>query len=143
MARAPAPDELSSDQRTFLLYGPDDRCGHAFNTEAEVEAAWQRHRETLLAACPAGRRAWGWRIFDRPEIRWVDYQHERAINWRAGVLSAAERIELEAMWYRDFTRSQDLSAIPYELRRRWKMERRQQNRKERPPGTIAEEAESA
>jgi hypothetical protein len=126
------PDELTSDQRTFLLYGPDDRVEHAFDTESQVEAAWQRHRDVLLACCQPGRRPWGWRVFDRPEIRWVDYEHEQALNWRAGnVLTPEEKIQVETMWREDFERGRDLKSVPRELVRQWKKAQRQQ--KEKPP----------
>ena len=137
MARAVAPDELSSDQRTFLLYGPDDRCGDAFDTEEQVEAAWQRHRERILADYAVGRRPWAWRIFDRPEIPWKGYDRERAINWRAGVLGTEERIELERQWRRDFEAGRDLKFIPAELLKAWKAELRPQHQKEEPRAEAA------
>lgn len=141
----PAPDKLGSDQRTFLLYGPDDRCGDAFNTEAEVEAAWQRYREALLACCPPGRRPWGWRIFDElgARVPWKGYDRERSGLWRAGVLSLEETATVERQWRLDFVRAQNLDEarkrahfawadIPRELVRRWK-----QSKKE-PSNAIAE-----
>lgn len=135
---AQTPDKLSSDQRTFLLYGPDDRCGHAFDTEEAVLAAWEKHKEHLLADYAVGRRPWAWRAIDFPELPWRGYDRERAINWRAGVLGTAERIELEAQWRQDFARGRDLKFIPRELIRRWK-----QSAKEKPPGAAIAEGQSA
>jgi hypothetical protein len=136
--------KLSSDQRTFLLYGPRDAYDDAFADEAAVLAAWEKHREELLAACPRGRRPWGWRAIDHPEIVWKGYDRERSGLWRAGVLGAEERIELEAEWRRDFDRGQK-SDVPVELVRRWKAERRQQKlsrlNKEKAPSAIAEGAQ--
>jgi hypothetical protein len=54
--RRPRRGELSSAQREFLLYGPDSRCEGAFANDEEAIAAWERHREKLLACCPIGRR---------------------------------------------------------------------------------------
>jgi len=119
--------KLSGRQREFLLWGPDDRCGDAFADEAEVEAAWQRHREELLAACAPGRRCWGWRIFDPSgsKLAWKGYDRERSGLWRAGVLGAEERIQLERQWRKDFERGLP-SDVPRELVKKWKAERRQQ-----------------
>jgi hypothetical protein len=122
MARAIAPDELSSDQRTFLLYGPRDAYDGAFADESAVLAAWEKHREHLLADYAIGRRPWAWAAIDRPELPWRGYDRERSILWRAGVLSPAERIELEAQWLRDFEAKRDLkwADIPVELVRQWR-----------------------
>lgn len=139
----PDPDKLSSDQRTFLLYGPDDRCGDAFDTEEEVRAAWEAHKEHLLADYAIGRRPWAWRVFDRPEVPWKGYDRERAINWRAGVLSPEERIAVEREWREDFLRGRDLKSIPRELVRKWRAERRQQSSKKEPSNAIAGGLESA
>jgi len=137
MASAIAPGELSGRQREFLCWGPRDAFDDAFTDEAEVHAAWEQHREALLASCPPGRRPWGWRIFDRPEIRWRGYDFERAINWRANVLSLEERATLERQWRGDFFRGRDLKSadVPRELVRRWKAELRR--RKEEPAAATA------
>jgi hypothetical protein len=154
------PDQLTSHQREFLLYGPDDRCGDAFNTEAEVEAAWQRHRDALLACCPPGRRPWGWRIFDAPHVAWRGYDRELSINWAANVLTPEEKAQLERQWHKDFEKAHSptfsfclgpdhflkgeaakrahlaWADVPLELVRQWK--------KEKPPSAaIAEGLESA
>jgi hypothetical protein len=140
--RVIAPDELSSDQRTFLLYGPDDRCGDAFDSEDEVRAAWEKHKEHLLADYAIGRRPWAWRALDYPHLRWRGFDREQADLWRAGVLGIAERIALEAMWREDFERGRDLKSVPRELVRQWKKAQRQQ--KEKPPSkVITEGLESA
>lgn len=122
-------DKLSSDQRTFLLYGPDDRCGDAFDTEGQVEAAWEKHKERILADYAVGRRPWAWRVFDRPDLPWKGYDRERAINWRAAnVLTPEEKVQLEAQWRKDFEVGRDLKSadIPTELVKEWTAERRQQ-----------------
>ena len=100
--------------------GVDD----AFPDESAVLAAWEKHREHLLAACPPGRRCWGWRIFDHTgsKLPWKGYDRERAINWRAGVLGAEEKTTLEAQWRRDFEAGRDLkwADVPRELVRQWR-----------------------
>src|SRR5262245_3970181 len=99
---------LSSDQRIFLLYGPRDSYDDAFPDESAVLAAWEKHREALLADYAVGRRPWAWRTIDHPHLRWRGFDFERIDLWRApGVLGADERIELERMWRRDFERGRD------------------------------------
>jgi hypothetical protein len=126
MARAIAPGELNSNQRTFLLYGPRDPFDDAFPDEAAVIAAWEKHREQLLADYAVGRRPWTWRALDHPDLRWRGFDRERSSLWRAGVLSAVERIQLEAQWREDFERGRDLTwaDVPRELVKQWKAERR-------------------
>jgi hypothetical protein len=130
-----APDELTSHEREFLLWGPDDRVGDAFDTEEQVFAAWQRHREPLLASCPPGRRPWGWRIFDCPWVPWHGYAKERATNWRANVLGIDEKLALEIEWQRDLARGRESDA-PHELRRQYRS-------KKEPRSEIAQGQQSA
>jgi hypothetical protein len=142
----PAPDKLSSDQRTFLLYGPDNRCEGAFDTEEAVRTAWEKHKERLLADYAVARRPWAWRVFDRPELPWKGYDRERAINWRAAnVLTPEEKVQLEAMWRKYFEagRNPKSADTPRELIRKWRAERRQQSKKEEPSNAIVERPQSA
>jgi hypothetical protein len=133
-----APDKLTPDQRNFLLYGPRDAYDPAFDTEEQVHAAWEKHRELLLADYAIGRRPWAWRAVDRPELPWKGFDRERSTLWRAGALGEAERAELERQWRKDFEAGRDLkwADVPYELVKQWMAERRHQ--KEEPLNVTTE-----
>jgi hypothetical protein len=107
-----------------------------------VRAAWEKHRELLLADYAIGRRPWAWRAIDRPELPWRGYDRERSINWRAGVLSETERAELERQWRKDFEAGRDVkwADIPVELVRKWRVEHRS---KKEPCSEIAQGHQSA
>jgi hypothetical protein len=144
--------KLSSAQEWFLRFGPKDAYDSAFSSEEAVIAAWAQHRERILADYTIGRRPWAWRVLDPSgsKLRWRGYDHERADLWRAGILGAAERIELERQWRKDFEKAHspafsfcsgpnsflngeaakrahfEWADVPQELVRRWTAERRQQ-----------------
>jgi hypothetical protein len=123
-----------------------------FETREELQAAWTRGRDRVMALFgTAGRRPMGWWEFDRPKLRYC-FERERSILYRAGVLGADEKAKLEAEWRRDFERAQDpnfshclgqgrflrgeearkahyrWADIPRELLRQWKAERRRRTR---------------
>jgi len=139
MASAIASGELTSAQREFLCYGPKDAYDDAFPDESAVLAAWEAHKEHLLADYAVGRRPWGWRAIDFPQIPWRGYDRERSINWRAGVLGVEEKTTLERQWREDFEAGRDLkwADIPRELVRQWRAERRRQHQKEEPRAEAA------
>jgi hypothetical protein len=59
------------EQRAFLMDGPrpTPRALVLLGGAAHLLVQWRRHREEMLAACPAGRRPWGfWAIEKRFKI---------------------------------------------------------------------------
>jgi hypothetical protein len=123
-APARAPDELTIEQENFLRYGPCDGCDDAFPDEEAVLEAWQAHRERILAQYHFARRPWGWRAIDHPRLRWKGLEQERAILWRADMLTVEERTTLERQWRKDFDRGLDLKQIPRELVRQWRQQKK-------------------
>jgi hypothetical protein len=140
----PDPGELSGRQREFLCYGPRDSYDDAFTDESAVLAAWEQHRQTLLAGYAIGRRPWAWRAIDRPELPWRGYDRERSGLWRAGALGAAEKTTLERQWRKDFEAGRDLkwADVPRELIRKWRAERRHKKEEPEAESTAASSAQS-
>jgi hypothetical protein len=146
---------LTDAQRNFLLYGPLDGRLEGFNSEEEVIAAWERHREELLAQRSApGRRPWGWRAIDEPDVPWRGYDRERAINWRSGKLGAQEMATLEAEWHKAFERAQKLDAaaakahlewadVPHELIKRWTRQRSRKKEELRATAVTAQSSDQS
>jgi hypothetical protein len=133
-----APDKLTDAQENFLRYGPKDAYDSAFSDGAEVLTAWAQHRDRILRDYQNGRRPWGWRAIDRPRLPWKGFDRERSGLWRAGVLTEAERTQLETHWRKAFEQAQDLDEaaskahfawadIPRELILRWTAERRRRS----------------
>jgi hypothetical protein len=126
-----------------LLYGPDN-TGSQFATREELRAAWLAHRTECMALwTQIGRRCLGWWEFECPPGLKFDYDRERSDLWRAGILSADERAELELEWHQAFEwahsqgfdairrrRHFDWADIPRELRKRWRAQRRRSARGE-------------
>ena len=59
---------LSDDLKSLLLHGP--HASHKkdllrWGGAAHVLVQYRRHREEILALCPAGRRCWGFWILER------------------------------------------------------------------------------
>src|SRR5262249_46849661 len=121
-----ATGSLSPAAAMELWLGPNPAVGSYFDSREALEQAWKTHRNEIMAQWGShGRRPAAYYEFewdgDRPS-----YDRERSVLWRAGVLSAMERIELETQWKQDFAQGRDpkWSDIPRELLRRWKAERR-------------------
>lgn len=152
---------LPAQQEMFLLYGPRDAYDDAFADENEVVAAWEQHRERILESHQPGRRPWAWRAIDRPDLPWRGYARERSGLWRAGILSIAERAEVEAEWRAEFAKAQRpgfmhvlgqgriltgaaartahyrAMDIPNELLREWRV-RHRRPQKEQPRNEVAQ-----
>ena len=84
-----------------------------------------------------GHRPAAWWEFDKPPGLKFDAEHEQSILWRAGILGAEERRDVEREWRREFehgfSRSYDAKRrrehfrwadIPRELLALWLAERR-------------------
>jgi hypothetical protein len=113
-------------------------------------AAWAAGRAVVMRLWGShGRRPQGYYEFEFKDPR-PAYAVERSTLWRvSGVLSEAERAELESEWRREFDAAKGKGArerredyehhdIPAELIERWKSERRRERRA--PPMAEAEEA---
>jgi len=83
-------------------------CGakSVFTSREELEDAWQRARERMLASLSPGRRAMAWWEFDAGDLKHPGYNLERSTLWRKGLLSADEKTALEAEWKAEFERAQ-------------------------------------
>jgi hypothetical protein len=132
---------LTPAQENFLLYGPRDRSDDAFADKTEVLAAWAQHHEAILARYQgSGRRPWGFRAIDRPDIAWRGYSKERSTLFEAGLLTEQERSELVNFWRAEFQKAQQRlddegrrkhyrwADIPRSLLREWKRERRRRQK---------------
>ena len=142
-------DDIEACGLTFseleeLWLGPSHN-GSLFDSPEALRAAWDRGRDVVMRLWARdGKRPMGWWEFEAAALglEFLGLDRQEQYLFERGALEEAETTELLRIWRRDFERGQKAD-IPPALRRRWKAERRQQNRKERPPGTIAEEAESA
>jgi hypothetical protein len=146
--RAIAGDGLSLSQLQELWLGPNPSTGSLFGSREELVAAWKRHRAEVMRLWGShGRRPMGWWEFDAGGLKHPGYDRERSTLWRAGVLSEAERTELELGWWADFDAAQKKDAqarreyyawadIPPELIEAWS-KRRRRGRQEAPSEEAA------
>src|SRR3954447_18569012 len=79
-------------ERWSLELGEDERRP-AFANEEERRAAWEYHREALLARERPGSRPRAWWEYDAP-IRWPGYDRETVALYEAGLMSEEEIAEL-------------------------------------------------
>ena len=92
--QAIAGDGLSSSQMQELWLGPGERS--LFDSREELEQAWHKHRTEIMRLWGShGRRPMGWWEFDAGDLKHPGYDRERSTLWRAGVLTADEKAELE------------------------------------------------
>jgi hypothetical protein len=93
--RANNTDELTPEQRKDLRYSWTPT---AFASESDRRAAWETHRESLMAESHAGRRPHAYWQYDQPEInaKRMGLETDVQLLWRFGLLTAAEIAELEA-----------------------------------------------
>jgi hypothetical protein len=148
-----------------LWLGP---CGatSVFTSRKQLEDAWQRARERMIASLSPGRRPMGWWEFDAGDLKHPGYGSERSTLWGAGLLTDVERTTLEAEWKAEFATAQapDFTLndgsdelltgdraraahyahhdIPRELIRRWSAARRRRARQP-PPAAPSEEEVAA
>jgi hypothetical protein len=149
--------ELSSGQMMELQYGPSPSAGSLFSSREELVGAWQQARECLMASSNPGRRPQGFYEFEFDGPR-PPYDTERSVLWRKDLLTADEKVTLEAEWAQEYARAQaadftlsdgsgellvgdcaraahyQWADIPRELIKRWeKAERRRRARGKRRP----------
>jgi hypothetical protein len=93
---------LTLSELQELWLGPCN--GSVFNSAEELRAAWASGRAVVMRLWADTRRPMAWWCFEAPglALKYPGYDAERSYLWRAGVLSEAERIKLEAEWRRDF-----------------------------------------
>ena len=128
---------LTPGQLQELWLGPSYVSGSKFADREELEAAWREHRAEVLTMSKPGHRPAAWWEFDAPSGLKFDDEHSCSILWRAGVLDAEERREVEEDWRREFEKgfSRVFDAkrrrehfrwadIPRELVKAWLVERR-------------------
>jgi hypothetical protein len=125
-----------------LQYGPSPTMGSYFASREELLAGWQQARDRLLEQSNPGRRPAAFY-----ELEWDGprpaYAVERSVLWRTpGVLSAAERAEVEAEWKTAFVEARAMGArerrehlshhdVPNELATAWEAERKTRPRRRR------------
>jgi hypothetical protein len=149
--RHPHRGQLNHAQLMVLRYGPDPRWANAFHSEEHFRAAWERHRDRILAGYRRGRRPQGWWRFEAP-FPYPGYAKEPVALLAAGVLTEQESAELIAFWREQFERGWQphffhcdgpgrifhgsigrrkhfaWAGIPAELVRRWTAERRRRSK---------------
>ena len=126
---------LSLSELQELWLGPG-HLGSVFNSREELVAAWGAGRAVCMRLWGShGRRPAGYYEFEWNGPR-PPYAVERSSLWRTpGVLSEAERAELEREWRQEYDTARGKGArerreafehhdIPAELIERWKSERR-------------------
>jgi hypothetical protein len=76
-----------------------------FESKEDRQAAWERHKNFLLAKCRHGFRPTGWWQYDAPTLgvrRPRDLGYEKATLWEHGLLSPEEVVTLEREWRKHF-----------------------------------------
>src|SRR6516225_3511843 len=103
---------LTLSELQELWLGAHPSTGSYFRSREELVAAWQAGRAVVMRLWGShGRRPRGWWEFESGGLTHPGYFHERSVLWRApGVLSAAERAELEDAWAVEFAAARGMSA---------------------------------
>jgi hypothetical protein len=137
--RALTDDALSPSQAMELWLGPG-HAGSLFNSREELEAAWTANRDELMARWGShGRRPMIWWELAAGDLKHPGYALERSTLWRAGVLAAEERTELEREWRTAFDAARGMDArarrehfehhdVPPELIEAWTTARKRRRR---------------
>jgi len=133
--RAITGEGLSAGQAMELWLGPNRSSGSLFSSREELVQAWKQHREEIMRQWGShGRRPAAWYEFEWEGPR-PSYATERSCLWRANVLTAEERSEVEATWREAFDAARGMRGkarsehyefhdIPDELIREWQGARR-------------------
>jgi hypothetical protein len=133
-----ARGELGPGAKMELIYGPSPTMGSYFDSREALQAAWTEMRDELLARANPGRRPQAFYEFEFDDPR-PRYSEERSVLWQMNLLSAAERVVLEAEWKEQFQKARGMGAqerrehlahhdVPAELIREWTAERRRRPR---------------
>jgi hypothetical protein len=114
-AAAVAPMEPVTNSAAELMeltIGPG-AMGSYFRTRDELRAGWEAAREELPQRSQPGRRPQAWWEFDAP-FPYPGLDFERSTLWRAGLLSADEKHQLEVEWRAEFERAWEPGFVEYE-----------------------------
>jgi hypothetical protein len=101
----PRRGHLGPDVLQELQYGPSPYLGSCFNSRQELADAWQRVRERMMASSNPGRRPAAFYECEFTGSR-PPYGTERSVLWRKNLLTADEKITLEAEWKAEFETAQ-------------------------------------
>ena len=95
---------FSAGEKMELQYGPNPTQGSLFSTREGLESAWVACRDELLERANPGRRPAIWWELEASGLglEWPGYFNERSYLYKAGVLSAEEKAELEREWKAEF-----------------------------------------
>ena len=143
-------DDIDSCGLTYselqeLWLGAHPTTGSCFRTREELVAAWAAGRAVVMRLWGShGRRPMAWWEFEAGELEHPGRDREQSTLWRAGVLSEAERGEVEAEWRREFDATRGKSPrerrehyefhdIPPELVERWQGARKRRRRQSAAP----------
>jgi hypothetical protein len=147
--RALTGEGLDAGRMMELWLGPNPSQGSLFSSRAELEQAWAQHGAEVMARWGShGRRPMIWWELAAGDLKHPGYALERSTLWRAGVLTAEERIELEAEWKTAFASARGMDArerrehfahhdIPSELVTAWTATRRRLRRQPAPQEEAA------
>ncbi|MFW6113352.1 MAG: hypothetical protein ACOC78_00310 [Actinomycetota bacterium] len=88
--------ELANDEYWEMLLGHGEVDGSVFETIFTKRAAWNLHREELLAVCPAGIRPDAFCQFEHPGMH--DSWDEERVEYlrREGLLSPEEEAAIKS-----------------------------------------------
>ena len=140
---------LTFSELQELWLGAHPTTGSCFCSREELVAAWAAGRAVVMRLWGShGRRPMGWWEFEAGDLKYPGYYRECSTLWRAGVLSEAERAELEAEWRQAFDAAKGKSArerreafehhdIPSELIAAWTAVRRRPRRQSAPSEEVA------
>src|SRR6516225_8725444 len=95
--------QMSFSEEMALEFG--DSPPTTFATDQERRAAWEQHRDYLMAKCDRGWRPAAWWDYDAPRLgvrRPRDPEYEKAALWEAGLLTPEEKATLERDWRQHF-----------------------------------------
>ena len=100
--------KLTHTQAMELWLGPGHQ-GSSFESDDHRRVMWFRHREKLMGWWgKGGRRPVGWWLYESSQWglqRYPTSQYELSVLWETrGVLSEAERADLEREWRREWDR---------------------------------------
>jgi hypothetical protein len=96
---------LSHEEEMSLELGDVVGERSPFESEEERRAAWERHRDYLMARCDDGSRPAAWWDFDGPQLgvrRPPRLEYDKATLWEARLLTPQEVTMLEARWRKEF-----------------------------------------
>ena len=131
---------LTFSELQELWLGAHPTTGSCFRSREELVAAWAAGRGVVMRLWGShGRRPMAWWEFEAGDLAHPGYFRERSTLWRAGVLTEAERVEVEHAWRVEFDAARGMGArerrehyehhdIPDELIDQWQAERRKRKK---------------